>query len=119
MSGLPKPRSMTSCPARRSSVFSASTAANAYGGTAPIRRNSRLDGIVRHPPPRRRTASALHARPVLALLLGTVPGGADGRIPASEHAQDGLAAGVVLPGALPLLGGRRAQVATVPELDRV
>src|SRR5207244_6844791 len=40
MSGLPNARSITSSPDRRSSVFSASTCANAYGGSALIRRNS-------------------------------------------------------------------------------
>src|SRR4051812_19710773 len=40
MSGLPKPRSITSSPARRSSIFSASIWANAYGGRLPMRRNS-------------------------------------------------------------------------------
>src|SRR5207244_13461100 len=82
-----------------------------------MRRNSR--GIVRHPPPRVRTAIALHAGPVLALLLRTVPGGANRCVPAAEHAQHRLTAGMVLARALPLLGRRRTQVAAVPELDRV
>src|SRR5262245_43719693 len=40
MSGLPKPRSMTSSPARRSSCFSRSTVATAYGGSESLRLNS-------------------------------------------------------------------------------
>ena len=40
MSGLPNPRSMTSSPARRASIFSASMAPNTYGGSALMRRNS-------------------------------------------------------------------------------
>ena len=40
MSGLPNARSMTSSPARRSCIFNASIWANAYGGSALIRRNS-------------------------------------------------------------------------------
>jgi len=40
MSGFPKPRSMTSWPARRASIFSASMVAKTYGGSALIRRNS-------------------------------------------------------------------------------
>src|SRR3989442_4370681 len=39
MSGLPKPRSMTSSPARRASIFSASIVAKTYGGRALKRRN--------------------------------------------------------------------------------
>src|SRR5438270_4532491 len=40
MSGLPKPRSITSSPARRSSSFSRSISAKAYGGRREIRRSS-------------------------------------------------------------------------------
>src|SRR5262245_47632586 len=40
MSGLPKARSTTSSFARRSCTFRASICANAYGGSALIRRNS-------------------------------------------------------------------------------
>src|SRR3954452_12238954 len=40
MSGLPKPRSITSRPSRRSSRFSWSTVAKTYGGRSPIRRKS-------------------------------------------------------------------------------
>src|SRR5712691_7613340 len=40
MSGLPKPRSTTSSPARRSSSFSRSISAKAYGGRLEIRRSS-------------------------------------------------------------------------------
>src|SRR5262245_5608277 len=40
MSGLPKPRSITSRPSRRSSRFSWSTVAKTYGGRSWIRRNS-------------------------------------------------------------------------------
>src|SRR3954454_10020086 len=43
-SGLPNPRSMTSTPARRNSIFNASIVANAYGGSALIRRNSIAPG---------------------------------------------------------------------------
>src|SRR6185436_11851740 len=39
-SGLPKPRSITSSPARRSSRLSSSTAAKTYGGRSGMRRNS-------------------------------------------------------------------------------
>src|SRR5580704_18705745 len=39
MSGLPKPRSITSRPSRRSSRFSWSTVAKTYGGRSCIRRN--------------------------------------------------------------------------------
>ena len=45
-SGLPKPRSITSSPARRSSSFSRSTSAKAYGGSASMRRNSVTQLIV-------------------------------------------------------------------------
>src|SRR5690242_7601993 len=40
MSGLPKPRSITSAPSRRSLSLSASISANAYGGSSGIRRSS-------------------------------------------------------------------------------
>src|SRR5690349_19382989 len=40
MSGLPKPRSMTSTPARRCSSFSPSMIVKTYGGNPVIRRNS-------------------------------------------------------------------------------
>src|SRR5262245_22005964 len=40
MSGLPKPRSMTSSPARRRSSFSLSVTAKTYGGSSGMRRNS-------------------------------------------------------------------------------
>ena len=40
MSGLPNARSITSSPARRNCIFSASICANAYGGSALMRRNS-------------------------------------------------------------------------------
>src|SRR5512133_2280669 len=40
MSGLPKPRSTTSRPSRRSRRFSSSTVAKTYGGRSPTRRNS-------------------------------------------------------------------------------
>ena len=44
-SGLPKPRSITSSPARRSSSFSSLIAAKTYGGRLPTRRSS-----IREPP---------------------------------------------------------------------
>ena len=44
MSGLPNARSITSSPARRNSIFSASIWANAYGGNALMRRNSTTGG---------------------------------------------------------------------------
>src|SRR4051812_20366488 len=40
MSGLPKPRSMTSSPARRAAALSPSMIVKTYGGSALIRRNS-------------------------------------------------------------------------------
>src|SRR5437762_9113790 len=40
MSGLPKPRSTTSSPARRASIFNASITPNTYGGSELILRNS-------------------------------------------------------------------------------
>jgi hypothetical protein len=40
MSGLPKPRSMTSRPARRASIFSPSMIVKTYGGRPGMRRNS-------------------------------------------------------------------------------
>src|SRR5438105_4319599 len=40
MSGLPKPRSITSSPARRSSSLSWSVCAKTYGGSSVTRRNS-------------------------------------------------------------------------------
>src|ERR1700704_5635860 len=40
MSGLPNPRSMTSSPARRASIFRASIVAKTYGGSALMRRDS-------------------------------------------------------------------------------
>jgi hypothetical protein len=40
MSGFPKPRSMTSSPARRAAIFNASMIVKTYGGRALIRRNS-------------------------------------------------------------------------------
>src|SRR5262249_28043312 len=48
-SGLPKARSTTSSPARRSDIFSASICANAYGGRAPIRLNSTKEKDSREP----------------------------------------------------------------------
>src|SRR5664279_229171 len=39
-SGLPKPRSITSAPARRASTFNESMIVKTYGGRAVIRRNS-------------------------------------------------------------------------------
>src|SRR6059058_1243195 len=46
MSGLPKPRSITSCPSRRSSRFSWSTVAKTYGGRSSIRQNFIYESIV-------------------------------------------------------------------------
>src|SRR5438105_10254706 len=40
MSGLPKPRSMTSSPARRASAFRPSMMLRTYGGSPVMRRNS-------------------------------------------------------------------------------
>ena len=69
-SGLPKPRSMTSLPARRAASFSASMCAKTYGGRPLIRRNSIARGypaaVARRPAParRRRRSGAAHvARP--------------------------------------------------------
>ena len=44
MSGLPNPRSMTSRPARRASVFSPSMMVKTYGGRPGMRRNSIAPG---------------------------------------------------------------------------
>src|SRR2546421_5087719 len=46
MSGLPKPRSITSRPSRRSSRFSWSTEAKTYGGSSSTRRNFISESIV-------------------------------------------------------------------------
>src|SRR5436190_7715812 len=54
MSGLPNARSITSSPDRRSSIFSASTWANAYGGSALMRRNSITERLLT--PSRSKTA---------------------------------------------------------------
>src|SRR6185436_9296846 len=45
MSGLPNARSITSLPPRRNSIFNASICANAYGGSALMRRNSIADKV--------------------------------------------------------------------------
>src|SRR5580658_1331157 len=55
MSGLPKPRSMTSSPARRAASFNASISAKTYGGRPLIRRNSIDSGY------RRKNAPSLRA----------------------------------------------------------
>src|SRR4051794_30683530 len=49
MSGLPKPRSTTSRPSRRSRRFSSSTVAKTYGGRSPTRRNSIVARLQRRP----------------------------------------------------------------------
>ena len=65
-SGLPKPRSMTSRPARRASSFSASMCAKTYGGSPLIRRNSIGKGyrpaVGPAPHARRARRRTLHAR---------------------------------------------------------
>src|SRR5215510_12367673 len=50
-SGLPNPRSTTSSPARRASIFRASMIPKTYGGSALIRRNSIAPTVPAHPSP--------------------------------------------------------------------